>query len=362
MQDAVLVVVAVVLVIAFIVGLAFVIHYKTAVSPTPLSLENRLALRTVKLEAEKGILPHIGTYDYVIFSPSGREDIATVNNVLNTIVYEYEENTTWKSSIYAQSNEAYALFCRICMVTNEIDLITNKTGHLNYPVAFKQSLVLVGKAINKQEVFGNFMTVPYESNYEIPIIAFRGTASTQDWLVDANISKCSIAQQFNDNRMQGTVHTGFVNLYLTMCHMIVSQLNIMIESQGSVEYVIITGHSLGAALATLAAFHISFWSNGKIKPVLMTYGSPRVGDQTFATCFTKRRIYAIRVANNEDGVTSIPGGEYKHIGWRKEVDIHPRMVGLPPTYSTHNLYLYLWAFDPQAEDVKMASTFLQLSS
>lgn len=60
---------------------------------------------------------------------------------------------------------------------------------------------------------------------------------------------------------------------------------------------IITGHSLGAALATLIA---TIWR----PELLVTLGSPRVGDQTFASALSTTRI--VRLVDCCDGVTDVP--------------------------------------------------------
>lgn len=69
----------------------------------------------------------------------------------------------------------------------------------------------------------------------------------------------------------------------------------------------VTGHSLGAALATLAALHIDklLKADGLNIPVhLYTFASPRVGDRTFASHFAAIDTY--RIINSEDLIQSIP--------------------------------------------------------
>jgi hypothetical protein len=77
----------------------------------------------------------------------------------------------------------------------------------------------------------------------------------------------------------------------------------------------ITGHSLGAALATIAAMDIAvidLIKQDKLKnPIyLYTFASPRVGDNKFAQKFNEfieqNRITAFRFANSEDLVPKIP--------------------------------------------------------
>jgi hypothetical protein len=72
--------------------------------------------------------------------------------------------------------------------------------------------------------------------------------------------------------------------------------------------IFITGHSLGAGLATLAALHLSKIAKKKrinASLNLYTFASPRVGDETFAEHF-KYLPFSYRVINSEDLIQSVP--------------------------------------------------------
>jgi hypothetical protein len=67
----------------------------------------------------------------------------------------------------------------------------------------------------------------------------------------------------------------------------------------------ITGHSLGAALATLYTLENAY--TGKIKnPALCTFASPAVGDSTFAAAFNGLGLTSWRVVNAPDLVPKLP--------------------------------------------------------
>jgi triacylglycerol lipase len=74
-----------------------------------------------------------------------------------------------------------------------------------------------------------------------------------------------------------------------------------------------TGHSLGSALAALAADRY-----GSNVPGLYTFGSPRVGNRAFANDF---HISTYRFVNNDDVVPRVPlPGLYRHVGSMKYID------------------------------------------
>ncbi|KST66833.1 lipase family protein [Mastigocoleus testarum] len=68
--------------------------------------------------------------------------------------------------------------------------------------------------------------------------------------------------------------------------------------------VFITGHSLGAGLATFAALHVA--TQTKFQPILYTFASPRVAAPNFKEQFTNRNIEYYRIANAEDVVPTLP--------------------------------------------------------
>lgn len=67
-----------------------------------------------------------------------------------------------------------------------------------------------------------------------------------------------------------------------------------------------TGHSLGAALATIGSF-ISALEHPDVKVSYFGFGSPRVGNANFAAVY-KRVIKgrAVHFANKSDPVTGVP--------------------------------------------------------
>ncbi|MCX5953872.1 MAG: lipase family protein [Cyanobacteria bacterium] len=78
----------------------------------------------------------------------------------------------------------------------------------------------------------------------------------------------------------------------------------------------VAGHSLGAALATICALHISILCDSREAhcPVsLYTFASPRVGNPQFARSCNKK-LSAFRIANSEDLVPGLPPATLKVIG------------------------------------------------
>jgi triacylglycerol lipase len=81
-----------------------------------------------------------------------------------------------------------------------------------------------------------------------------------------------------------------------------------------------TGHSLGAALATIAVTRFAGNSSR-----LYTIGSPRVGDDRFAKAVLQKTKFVFRFVNSQDIVTQIPPEvplppSFRHVGEEKYID------------------------------------------
>ncbi len=71
---------------------------------------------------------------------------------------------------------------------------------------------------------------------------------------------------------------------------------------------IVTGHSLGGALATLAAADIRKIDDPwySVNTELYTYGSPRIGNEATARFLTEQSKYSYRVTSMHDIVPRVP--------------------------------------------------------
>ena len=147
------------------------------------------------------------------------------------------------------------------------------------------------------------------SNDDVTVLAFRGTEPNclRDWLTDAEIA---FTTDFG-----GLVHTGF----LRALDAVWDEFEQHIGTKGPL---FVTGHSLGAALATLATARLQ----GTGRPLqTYTFGSPRVGDPTFAAHYEAEHTY--RYVNNTDVVTRVATRltGYTHVGQLRYFDCAGRV-------------------------------------
>jgi len=104
----------------------------------------------------------------------------------------------------------------------------------------------------------------------------------------------------SNDKLQGRIHAGFLEAFESSKAQWESDVRAKVEGNG--KPVIICGHSLGAALATLAAAYLLTDFPGRVR--LHTFGSPRVGNKEFADSLTG--IIHERHVDCRDIVTRVP--------------------------------------------------------
>ena len=77
--------------------------------------------------------------------------------------------------------------------------------------------------------------------------------------------------------------------------------------------IVFTGHSLGAAVSTVAGHHFSA-VYPSVQVEVWTFGSPKVGNKTFVKEFKSRIHKSVRIYARDDPITMIPCDfTYKHV-------------------------------------------------
>lgn len=143
------------------------------------------------------------------------------------------------------------------------------------------------------------------------VVSWRGSTVILDLISDFTAIRTEWPPQVNGSK----VHTGFLTAYRSASKYIQKNM-VEVASQFPDYKIVLTGHSLGAAEATLAAMDIV--SN---QPQLMdrmelyTYGGPRVGNSVFANWLSGQPFPIYRVVYKEDIVTHVPFRSmgYQHV-------------------------------------------------
>lgn len=105
----------------------------------------------------------------------------------------------------------------------------------------------------------------------------------------------------------------------------------------------VTGHSLGAALATYYAAENALLDKAQ-NPELCTFASPKVGDQTFVNAFNGLGLTSWRVVNKQDIVPQLPPLFSYHVD--TEQLYNSDNLVQPGLGCWHDLMTYLHLIDP----------------
>ena len=137
------------------------------------------------------------------------------------------------------------------------------------------------------------------------LFAFRGTKGIQDLLTNGDLRQ---GVHYVEKGQPLYAHQGFINQYNSIERSIMK----VVESNEAASEIVFTGHSLGAALATLAASKISVETDAVIK--LHTFGSPRVGCEGFADWTSYILDEHFRITHRQDPITRVPfSWRFKHV-------------------------------------------------
>lgn len=158
------------------------------------------------------------------------------------------------------------------------------------------------------------------------IIIFRGTQEPEEWIANIDAQQ---ADYQTDKPSLGKVHQGFYSLYAKQ---LAQPIHRAIKQLDPATPCYLTGHSLGGAMAALAAYDIALKFPRFRKQIKMYgYAYPRVGDPTFAKSFNSLIPNSYRIVNYADST------------WL-----------LPPTQFDNSIYVHMgqaWSFVNQTGDL-----------
>jgi pimeloyl-ACP methyl ester carboxylesterase len=134
------------------------------------------------------------------------------------------------------------------------------------------------------------------SRDKVLVVAFRGTSGFRDFVTDVDI------RRVRPEWAAGGVHSGFENALDGVWSQLISRLG---PPAAQHKDIWLTGHSLGAALAQLAALRLS--RAGYRVHRVYTFGTPRIGDKDFVADYDRRLSeQSFPHVNWRDVVTRVP--------------------------------------------------------
>jgi predicted lipase len=147
------------------------------------------------------------------------------------------------------------------------------------------------------------------------ILVLRGTQRNYEWFQTVRARQV-ISQKVPEFDFPGAIHTGFANIYAELSKTLLAAARQLDPTKP----LFVSGHSLGAPLATLAALDIAQNVPALQEQLrLYTYAGPKLGNPEFAEAHSRLVPNNYRVVNLADPVTLLPPTKtedlvYVHLG------------------------------------------------
>jgi triacylglycerol lipase len=181
------------------------------------------------------------------------------------------------------------------------------------------------------------------------VLAIRGTDGILEWLEDAEFAP------METHPVDGRVESGFWGIYQSMMlrrgdgpdEPLVAGIAAIVGA-GSLQA---AGHSLGAPLATYAAFELADPDLLGRQVTARLFASPRPGDGRFAAAFACRVLWHVMYANKADLVPRVPFGfGYAHVP--NVTELTPDGLVRPSIACQHHSLVYRYLIEPETFDPK----------
>lgn len=210
------------------------------------------------------------------------------------------------------------------------------------PPSLTQSFNIISNSSSKKPIIGKIFTDLKNRAW----VAFRGTQTLDELLADFNFHEKSISNKHKQVTLGSTenikVHQGFWEEYKTFRSNILQYF----KQNASYDQIIITGHSLGSALAVLLSYDLMNSDQSK-KLVVYLFACPRVGNIEFQESY---QVPCFSIVNQSDVIPTLPFSVmpnnshnvniYSHVGKQITFDDNWKSLGNNhqiPIYATNIL-------------------------
>lgn len=147
---------------------------------------------------------------------------------------------------------------------------------------------------------GELVLFGYIPDRDSLFVGYRGSTNIQNWIDNVQVRQDS---PYPDKDV-GVEH-GMYSLYASLRNDVLSTLDKLSSKYGT-KHLLVTGHSLGGALATLTVFDMMYTSAPFLIDGLVTFGAPRVGNVRFTQYFDDFDVRVTRVTHYYDMVPHVP--------------------------------------------------------
>lgn len=176
-------------------------------------------------------------------------------------------------------------------------------------------------------------------------LVFRGTEKEIDWINNFQFRQ-QIYPYGDASDTDVRFHRGFMMAYFAVRDRLLEVVRAFPQAPLTV-----TGHSLGGAIATIAALDVQYnITQHTGQPiVLYTYGAPRVGNDAMVESFARRVPNSYRYVYGWDLIARIPRvwQEYRHVPELQQLGSRWTWRVVSRRFSDHDIDNYIAALEDQ---------------
>jgi triacylglycerol lipase len=209
----------------------------------------------------------------IVIPPIFRNDVSVYDNYKSFSLFTLSEQT----SSWSLDSHSVPVFSQDFIIQNEIK------GWDKFALQYRRMGIIA-----------------YSDQQNIITGSFSGTVFKSQWIDDFNYAQVIVEEFGSSVPNDVAVHRGFYDFYKSMRVDFYKSIMSLYKND---TIILLTGHSLGGALATL--FYVDLKAHGYQNVALYTYGAPRVGNIKFSH-YLNQLGNCYRIMNTEDIVTNLP--------------------------------------------------------
>ena len=211
----------------------------------------------------------------------------TMYGVSDEILYNFQLLSQYAAAAYCEENNnstGTPVTCRTgaCAMVE----VANATSYLEF---------------EDSKMYDNTGYIAIDHFHRLVVLSFRGSVSKANWKIDRQLIRVH-----TDLCHKCKVHKGFWRSWSQIQDNTLGMVKAVMDKHPKYQLAV-TGHSLGGAIATLAAAKIRNSSEPYAdNTLLVTFGSPRIGNKRTAEFLTKQSDHSFRVTAVDDIIPRLP--------------------------------------------------------
>lgn len=218
----------------------------------------------------------------------------------------YDPNLAWRALWYA----------KVSSCTNAAAVASWSCGQ---SCQYFPNFQLEGVFTNS--TYDDLAFVGYDPEKNWIVLSLQGSEDIAEWITDADFKQAAAQTLFASAPSDAKIHDGFLHEWRSYSSQVLNAIDSVLAKNPNPAMILVTGHSLGGAVALLGGLKIIERFNTTIPVSIYTYGEPRVGNPQFAAWAQEFGFAANlphtqhRVTHKSDIVVGLPNMDEFGTAW-----------------------------------------------